>query len=546
MATPASANVSAKKKAHITRQLKKAVKKSPAVVSKKWFLKKASLVDFKLPVTIRLRGSSTASNPNQANIDLGASLGQREIELGGSLAAEIRFHDSYEGGALGNVDVNLLPSSTKKLSSTSVPLLWNQDVSAAGTSWDSTLLKFGGFSDTDLDSLGHNPGCGDVHNTNANADGNLPFGLGVLAGLDQASAGPPAVAPGDPMPGTGHGLPGVPIHHPVTDAVIGFAPAHIASTSADVNNDIDAIQPGKAITGIASKDNNTIGGSVNPFPYSADSQPDGGYAPTAADTILRTNALKLGIADIGEVDQSTNTDGVTGGQNIVVGKSGGQANLFGNIPGKSTGIDVTVNLKTRINSILRIEDQDADRELVATKSWPAAVFSCGQVWTGGVDNYITGVRLAGSLKISPAITSDGHLRIAKALLSTPGVTATSPGDVARVALAACLVPKQSYNEETGQNTVPIPGAGTVINAAGVLSPAVLAAKSSVIASAPAGDCNSTPSTLVANSALPPNTVQTLHPPTDGAYTVDNSGSVASVAGDLSVKSVSADILVGDV
>ena len=31
------------------------IKKNPAVVQKKWFLKKASLVNFKLPITVRLR-----------------------------------------------------------------------------------------------------------------------------------------------------------------------------------------------------------------------------------------------------------------------------------------------------------------------------------------------------------------------------------------------------------------------------------------------------------------------------------------------------------
>src|SRR6188472_3694754 len=152
-AGPASARthrLSAKQKAHIRAQLRKQVKKNPKVIRSRSFLKKASLVNFKLPVTIRLRDSSSAANPNNANIDLGASLGQREIDLGGKLAAEIVFHDSFDGGALGNVDINILPSATKSLTSTSVPLLWNSDVSRAGTSWDSTLLKAGGFSDTQL------------------------------------------------------------------------------------------------------------------------------------------------------------------------------------------------------------------------------------------------------------------------------------------------------------------------------------------------------------------------------------------------------------
>ena len=47
-----------------------------------------------------------------------------------------------------------------------------------------------------------------------------------------------------------------------------------------------------------------------------------------------------------------------GSQDVTLGYSGGQANLFGNIPGKSVGIDVTVNLRTKINSIVRVMDQD--------------------------------------------------------------------------------------------------------------------------------------------------------------------------------------------
>src|SRR6476659_9546345 len=85
MAGPASAKMSAKQKAHVRAQLRKAVKKNPRVVTRKSFLKKAALVDFTLPVTIKLRssGNGTAlspgvSNPNNATIDLGPSLGSRE------------------------------------------------------------------------------------------------------------------------------------------------------------------------------------------------------------------------------------------------------------------------------------------------------------------------------------------------------------------------------------------------------------------------------------------------------------------------------------
>jgi len=533
MAGPASAKMSAKQKAHVQRQLRKAVKKNPKVFAKKWFLKRASLVNFKLPVTIRLRDSSSAANPNNANIDLGASLGQREIDLGGSLAAEIVFHDSFDGGALGNVDVNILPSATKSLTSTSVPLLWNQDVSRAGTSWDSTLLKAGGFTDAQLTALGHDPGCNDIRSTNPsiNSNGNVPFGLGALS------------ATGTPQPG-GPGLPGVPIYpdlatYAAHGSPLGFAPAHVQSTT--TNNGIDALAASK----VPGNDNN-VGGNPQPFPYSAQSDPSGfTQPPSPADTVLRTNALKLGIATAGtEVNQNA-PDAVTGGQNLVLGKSGGQANLFGNIPGKSSGLDVTVNLATKINSILRIQDQDAFEPLIAGGNWPAAVFSCAQVWTGAVQNYIPSVHLTGSIKISPAITADGHLRIAKAVIASPTVGTTK--QPTQIALAACLAPYESFNTEVPANyAVPTPGAGNVAPDGSLLKTALPANPDSVNAAPSTVACNSARSPLVANSALPPSTVGALAPAAaaDG-YTVTNSGSAVSVAGDLTVNNVSADILVGD-
>src|SRR5204862_8310514 len=111
-----------------------------------------------------------------------------------------------------------------------------------------------------------------------------------------------------------------------------------------------------------------------PFPYRASSVP-GGFTqpPSPADTVLRTNALSLTIANPGtQVNQSTNVDGVAGSQNIVIGKSGGQANLFGNIPGKTYGIDVTVNLATQINSILRVEHQAALEPRINGRKRPTA------------------------------------------------------------------------------------------------------------------------------------------------------------------------------
>jgi hypothetical protein len=543
-AGPASAKkMSAKQRAAISKQLRKQVKKNPGIVNKKSFIKRASLVNFKLPVTLRLRGATTNANPNRATVDLGASLGQREIDLGGNLAAEITFHDSYDGGALGNVDLDILPSATKALTSTSIPLLWNSQVSQAGTSWDSDLLAGSAPAYSALFPAG----CGNVHSggANVNSNGNMQFGFG---------AGPQPGGPANLGAIGAGGLPGVPIYSSLISYGTGgspthFAPAHVGTGPAASVGDINHV----AANRIPGVDDN-VGGNPQPFPYSAQSTP-GGFTqpPSASDTVLRTNALKLNIATPGtEVPQgqdavtgdSINPDGVAGSQNLRIGKSGGQANLFGNIPGKSYGIDVTVNLATKINSILRVVDQDAFEPLITGGNWPAAVFSCGQVWTGAVQNYIPSVQLAGSLKIAPGITSDGKLRIAKATVSS------RPGSNARFAVAACLAPYAAYNaaQGTSDTVAPtVPGPGSIGAADGTLALGSLPVDPDTARPAPAAACNADPTAFVKSTALPPSQVTSLSPaaPADG-YTVNNSGSTVSVGADLNVSHVEIDVLVGDV
>ena len=199
----------------------------------------------------------------------------------------------------------------------------------------------------------------------------------------------------------------------------------------------------------------TTGSAPNPNPFPTGSAPTtAGGTPdpsiyNAQNTVLRTNALSLGIAPGGvSVNMSTGTATTPGGlttaqgsQDVTLGYSGGQANLFGNIPGKNVGIDVTVNLATKINSIARIMDQDVFKQpsLIEGEAYPAGIFNCRQIVTGAVQNYIPGVRLTGSLRIAPAITKDGKVRIAKATVQSD---VNNPD---RVALSACLFPAKSYN-----------------------------------------------------------------------------------------------------
>ncbi len=351
LAVPAQsvARVSGQRAERIRASLSRAVERHPDVITQRWFLRRAGLVQFRLPVTLRVRPEPAPT----ATADLGASLGSRTIALGGSLSAAVTFSDSFDGGALGSVGIEFQPSDTNVLRTSSIPLLWNSDVSSS--------------------DMGQ--GCRDF--------------TGVEA--------------------------------------------------------IDALQSG-AVVG----DDDWLGPSQQPFP-----------AGSAQDTVLRTNALRLQVADRG------------------AGQSGGQANLFGNIPGRNVSVDVTLSLKTVINAIERVVDPDDD----------ANGLRCRQLWTGAVQNTIPGIRLQGQLRISPAITSDGRLRIAKVTVSSP------PAMPARTALTACLLPVSTYADE------PLPPSNR-----------------------PCGGPSDAPLGVA--------------PLADGSQ--------VSVAGDISVDQVSVDVIIGDV
>jgi hypothetical protein len=393
---PASAKLSKHQKAHIRHQLMRSIKKNPKLIRSKSFIKKASLVDFTLPVTIRLQqrvgqnvSNGVISNDaspfggggaiNVANLDLGGSLGQRTIGLGGSIGAEIKFHDSFDGGGLGVVDLNL-PSATGNITTTSVPLLSNHDVST-------NPMLTSGLPQVDS-------GCGDF-DTAGSANG--------------GAADPSASVPGIP----------------------------------DGTTDVDTL--GRLAPGTAASDDPGLfhlgTGNVSPEPNA-----------TTQDVVLRTGPLNLSVAAPDLAIPTTASNAVTGSPTYV-GKSGGQADLFGNLPGKNTKVDVTVSLSTAINSILREVNGNFPAPAGGGGTGEengniSAYFNCRQAWSGEVQNLIQ-TKLTGDLKISPAITADGKLRIARVKLSSP----TS----SRVSLAACLVPYALFaagNPLTGDTAYP--------------------------------------------------------------------------------------------
>jgi len=185
----AKAHYSKAQKAHIRAQLRKAIKHNPKLIKQASFIKKASLVDFSLPVTIRVRqatdnlgGLTNNGTDNTATLDLGPSLGSRTIGLGGTLPATIKFHDAFDGGALGNVDLTLNQGGGG-LTTTSIPLLTNHDVttvSAAGAGCAGYP-----YQATDVDNFANLNGvAGAENNPDVNNLGNGPFGLepGAVAG----------------------------------------------------------------------------------------------------------------------------------------------------------------------------------------------------------------------------------------------------------------------------------------------------------------------------------------------------------------------------
>jgi hypothetical protein len=237
----------------------------------------------------------------------------------------------------------------------------------------------------------------------------------------------------------------------------------------------------------ASTDNN-LGNLTTPFPGTA----------TFADTVLRTGSLSLNIGD-----PSADTSA-----GVPVGRSGGVANLFGLTPAGApagTNVDVKVTLFTNINSIIRTVD-------AASLAPPAGVnpfgsTDCRQAWSGAVGNFLR-TELAGNLRISPAITGDGQLRIARVTLS---------GGPINQAVTACLVPFNVFSGTIAALPAP-PGGFTP------------------------GARNAPPTAAVCNT---PGPIQAAHAAAlVGAGGPDAPGAEVKVTGDLSVPHLSAEVLVG--
>jgi len=584
-AAPASARgqLSHARKAKIRAELRRQVKRNPRVLHRRSFLRRAALVNFDLPVTIRLRNpcmTDNGQNPapgagqtcatqgaalNQINVpsarvNLGPSLGARDVVISGALAAVVEFQDTFDGGGIGNVNIKLLPSD-KSLLTSSVPLLWNDTIAdpsaRSDANWLASLARPGGQLSA-LQSY-----AGSAANTSGCGDWTTAAGEGGTYAAAAAGPGYKALFHDTPMnfgSGTGAGLPGYPV------STSGGAPSGaFLPVSAGVDDPADIRAGG--VTG----SNDWIGPGSSPFPTGS---APGGFTGSAASTVLRTTALSLGIAPGGiAVNMSTGTETTPGGlttaqgsQDTTLGYSGGQANLFGNIPGKKVGIDVTVNLATKINAVARIVDQDVFKQpgLVEGGDFPSAYFQCRQVVTGAVQNYIPGVRLTGTLRIAPAITKDGRVRIAKATVQS------NINEPEHIALSACLFPAKPYNAYAGTSSdvvaakVPTLAQVTGGGASQAVPGGVLQtdgnanvpfrdaerypnlAEGLAPTSVPCGsDAAGNLADVIRRSGLT-GTVGGLPTPTDPAYGgVNYRGDQASVSGDLTVNPIDVDVLLGD-
>ena len=206
------------------------------------------------------------------------------------------------------------------------------------------------------------------------------------------------------------------------------------------------------------------------------------------------------------------------------------------------------------------------RRSLAGSQYPAGIFNCRQIWSGAVQNYIPGVRLTGNLRISPAITKDGKLRIAKATVST------SQPD--HVALSACLMPYTPYsNDNAGRlpdhRLAPVararrPRSRRTLRQSAVrrrslttgavrLLPynsnqlPVNIANTTAARKATPSDvaCNATPQPIIRDSSLYGSVEPMVAASAANGYTTTASGAQATVAGDITVNALKVDVLIGD-
>ena len=120
-----SARVSKHRSADIRAALRKAVTRHPGVITQPWFLRKAGLVQVQAP-----GDPARAHRPRSDGDGRPRSLAGLAHPRTGRVARGRRpLQRLVDGGALGDVGIEFRQSDTTFLRTSSIPLLWNSDVS---------------------------------------------------------------------------------------------------------------------------------------------------------------------------------------------------------------------------------------------------------------------------------------------------------------------------------------------------------------------------------------------------------------------------------
>jgi hypothetical protein len=138
------------------------------------------------------------------------------------------------------------------------------------------------------------------------------------------------------------------------------------------------------------------------------------------DTVVRTAPIPLTLAS-------------TAAPNV------GTANLFSS----SNNVRLSLHANAAVNTIFRIVDDGTGggNPFVPPGSIVTALFNCDEAYaaqtTGSATENVIPVNVTGTLKIAPALTVDGRLRIATVTVSTPAGTGE---EVGHSTIDACLQP----------------------------------------------------------------------------------------------------------
>jgi hypothetical protein len=126
----------------------------------------------------------------------------------------------------------------------------------------------------------------------------------------------------------------------------------------------------------------------------------------------------------------------------------GTANLFSN----ANNVTLDLHVNAAINTIFRDVDDGTGggNPLVPAGTIPTAIFNCDEFYaaqtTGsGTTGNVIPVDVKGTLKVSPALTSDGRLRIATVSVSSPAGTGE---EVGHSHVSACLQPQSAVDTAT--------------------------------------------------------------------------------------------------